>query len=41
MAPLMKMQMNKVITNVLDDFKQYVETGQQSHMPLVVDMVLE
>ncbi len=30
MAPLMKMQMNKVITNVLDDFKQYVETGQQS-----------
>ncbi|MBX2877271.1 MAG: SRPBCC family protein [Saprospiraceae bacterium] len=30
MGPLMKMQMNKVITNVLDDFKQYVETGKPS-----------
>ena len=30
MGPLMKLQMNKVITNVLDDFRQYVETGKQS-----------
>ncbi len=31
MGPLMKMQMNKVIANVLDDFKQYIETGKPSN----------
>ncbi len=27
MGPIMKIQMNKIITNVLKDFKYYVETG--------------
>lgn len=30
MGPLMKRQMNKVITKVLDDFKHYIETGEPS-----------
>lgn len=30
MGPMMKLQMNKVVANILDDFKQYVETGQPS-----------
>ena len=30
MNPMMKMQMNKIIENVLNDFKHYVETGTPS-----------
>lgn len=30
MRPMMKMQMNKLTANILDDFKHYVETGKPS-----------
>jgi hypothetical protein len=30
MGPMMKLQMNKIVESVLDDLKQYIETGQPS-----------